>query len=314
MTGHRRGSRRLALAIALVALLAASTRPAAAAPAWVDELEAKGKRYQERLQAALDRLEAAATQAGDRLSEVVKQRLAELEELLGDTADAATAVLEERGAAYAAIVHARLAQATAVAEQLEREVGEIVAGTRQQLSLDRRRLVTGTRAIVADTLAEAGVILRDARVVDDRVLARAATQAEAEARRWLWIVLAGGGVIVAALGVGLLWPRRRKGDAAARRPLVTAAGALVVAAGLGGAVYGVVRWRQAPAGTTVALGESRCDALVGAETLVQAGRATAAARDQAIAQLARCRLVAASDTSAELIADRLHKLHALSVH
>lgn len=306
-TGARVWVRWVALSVALAAGVAAPSR-ARAEPQWVTDLKAKAKAHEQRLKDALDRLKRAAAEAAAKLDAVAKARLAELTELLEGQLRAAQRVLADAADEYAAVVDARLGEAAAVAEQLAREVGEVIAGTRRQIEADGARLVTGAGQIVGAALRDAGVMLGEARIVDDRVVADAIRATEEQARRWLGLVGAGGGVVAIALGAGLIWQRRRR---PAARWLLTAGGAVVIAGGVVAAVLGIRYWRARPTAAPVMVGLVRCDALAGAQRLIDAGRAPPADRAPALAALERCQLLVADGAVATLIDDRLRKLRRL---
>lgn len=294
----------------LVAALIAAARPAAAEPEWVTDLRAKAEAHEQRLRDALARLDAAAAAAADKLTADMRARLAELLAILTSNLDAARQVLADHAHDYTVIVHARLREAAAVANQLGRQLDEVIAGTRRQIDVDLRRLVVGARGIVDDSLREAQHKLAGIEVVDDAVVVRAVDQAERSLDRWLGILAAAGGLVVVALGAGLVWQRRRPGERAARRWLVTGAGAIVIAGGATACVLGVRHWRAGAAGTAVVAGLTRCDALADAQRLIDAGRAGPAHKSTAAA-LARCQLLVADTSTAELVADRLAKLRSL---
>lgn len=293
--------------IVLIALAAAAP-PAHAEPQWVTDLRDKARAHEERLKAALGRLKDAAAAAGDALDAAARARLAELIELLESHGRAAARLLAEEAERYEAVIYARLDQAIAVADQLTREVGEVVAGTRAHLDVERRRLVVGTRQIVAASLREAGVILEETRVIDDRVVADALRATEAEAKRWLGVVAAAGGVLVIGLGAGFLWQRRRR---PASRWILTGAGAALIAGGAVAIVLGIRHFRGEPERAPAIVGLTRCDALADAQRLLAAGRAPAPDRTKAIAALERCQLLVADGSSAVLVDDRLRKLRAV---
>jgi hypothetical protein len=290
----------------VVLALAASAGAAAAEPEWVTDLREKADDYERRLREALDRLKAAARDAGNKLAADAKARLAELIALLEANLHAAERVLAEQGHEYAVVVHARLREATEVADQLGRELGEVIAGTRTQLDVDRRRLVTGARQIVDESLREAGRQLASAELVDDRVVARAVEQTTASAKRWLGVAVAGGGVVVIGLGVGLLWQRRRP----RWRWLLTAAGAIAIVGGGIAVVLGLRHWLAAPDATVFTAGISRCEALADAQRLIDSHH-TGPARPAVIAALERCQLLVADTGAAELVADRLARIRSL---
>jgi len=123
-------------------------------------------------------------------------------------------------------------------------------------------------------------------------------------------VVAGGGLVLIGVAAGLIWQRRRTGEAAARRWITTGIGALLIAGGAVALVLGIRHWRREP-GTTVALGSRRCDALADAQRALDAGHA-GSARETTLVALERCQLLAADATTAELIADRTHRLRALA--
>jgi len=307
---------RLAAGAALWAVLGVVTPAPARAlpePQWVTDLRNKADGWKRELDDALHRLDGAAAAAGARLAADARRHLDELLALLHANANAARKVLADNAAAYRAVVAARLHAAAQVAGELERELAEVLAGTRTQIDLDVHRLVTGARDVVSATLHDAGVVLADAQLVDGEVVARATAEAEREARRWAWLVLAGGGLVVAAAGLGLIWQRRLPGDAGARRWLASAAGLVVVGAGVAGLVVGVARWRRPASATAVTLGVQRCDALEAAQTLVNRGSATGSERTAATAGLERCVVLIADTASAELVADRLHRVRQLPV-
>ena len=300
-------------ALLCIVLGAVAPSTAHAEPQWLTDLRAKADRWQQDLLDALDRLEAAAGAAGTKLGADARRHLDELLELLRATASAAEHVLAENAEAYRAVVAARLDAAAQVAHQLERQLADVVAGVRTQLDVDRRRLVTGARDVVASTLHDAQVTISEAHLVDGEVVARAVAQTRAEAGRWLWLVLAAGGLIVVAVGIGALWPRRLASDGAARRWITTAIGVVILAGGTAMIAIGVSRWRLPAADTSIAVGVERCDALAGAQALLDRGTATRPARTAAIAGLERCLLLVADTSSAELVADRLHRVHQLPV-
>lgn len=294
----------------MVAIALLASAPAAHAlpePQWVKDLRAKADAYKQRLNEALDRLKQAAAAAGDKLAADAKARLAELIEILEGQLRAVEQLIAEQAREYEAVIYARLEEAVEVADELSRELGEVLAGTRQRLDVDRRRLVVGTRQIVASSLREAGVLLSDAHVVNDRVIADAARELEAEARRWLGLVVAGGGVLAMGLAAGLIWQRRRT----ASRWILTGVGAAVIAGGTVAVVLGIRHWRAEPETLPAVVGLTRCDALAGAQQLIDAGRAPAPARTQAVVALERCQLLVADGTTAVLIDDRLRKLRKL---
>ncbi|HWU89993.1 MAG TPA: hypothetical protein VN253_22175, partial [Kofleriaceae bacterium] len=149
--------------VTVVLLVAAPPQPATALPEppWVTDLRAKAKAYQERLAEMIDHLKQTAAASGNKLAADAKARLAELIELLEGQQRAAERLLAEQTRAYEAVIYARLDHAVAVADELAREMGEVLAGTRKRLDVNRRRLVTGARQIVASSLREAGVQLAD---------------------------------------------------------------------------------------------------------------------------------------------------------
>jgi hypothetical protein len=293
--------------IVLVALAAAAP-PAHAEPRWVTDLREKARAYEERLKAALERLKDAAAAAGDALDAAAKARLAELIELLESHHRAAGRLLAEEAERYEAVIYARLDQAIAVTDQLTREVGEVVAGTRAHLGVERQRLVVGTRQIVATSLREAGVMLAETRVIDDQVVADAVRATEAEAKRWLGVVAAAAGVLVIGLGAGLLWQRRRR---PASRWLLTGGGAVLIAGGVAAIVLGIRHFRAEPERAPAIVGLTRCDALADAQRWITAGHAPAPDRTEAIAALERCQLLVADSSAAVLVDDRLRRLRAV---
>jgi hypothetical protein len=292
--------RRSAAALLLVAWAAA---PAAAGgllePRWATELRAKAARWERELRAALGRVQQAAARASDRLAEDAKRRVDELVATLAVHADAIEDVLAERGGELTALAAARAEQALAVAQALEGELAEVAAGTRRQLSFDVARLATGSRDVVERALRDAGVRLRDVRLLDGRLVAEATAQAEATTRRWSWALAGGGGVVLVALGLGLLWPRRRAGDRRARRWLSTAVGALTVGAGGTLAWYGATRAAAGPPAPVVVLAIERCAALD------RAAPAPPSAHARWVRDLARCQLTAVDRDSAAVIAAAL---------
>lgn len=290
-------ARRCVVAVLAVALSAA---PATAEPQWATDLRAKAQGWKRELRDALDRLEAAAGKAKDRLAADAKRRLDELLAMLDAHANAVEELLRERGDQLEALAAARARQALAIAHQLERELAEVSAGSRQAISVDVARLATGSRAAVEDALHEAGARLRDVRLVDGQLIAEAGALAEASARRWGWALAGAGGIAVLALGLGMIWPRRREEDRPARRWLVTAGGLVVVVGG--GALAWVSAKRFLTHGGTapVVLARSRCEALdhppIGDDRAAQA---------RLVRELARCQLAAPDDMTARVIAAAL---------
>lgn len=288
---------RCAVALLAVALAAA---PVAAEPQWATDLRAKADGWKRELRDALDRLKAAAEQAKDRLAADAKRRLDELLAMLDAHAGAVEELLRERGAQLEALAAARARQALAIAQQLERELAEVAAGARQTISIDMARLATGSRAAIESALREAGAQLRDVRLIDGQLVAEVSAQAEASARRWGWALAGLGGVAVFALGLGMIWPRRRERDGPARRWLVTAGGLAVVAGGGALAWVGATRFLSHGGATPVVLAIARCEAL---------DRAPAAddpaAQARLVRDLARCQLAAPDDMTASVIAAAL---------
>jgi len=314
MTGPVRKSpiKRLLAAITVFALLIAMPVPAHAEPQWLTDLKAKAERYKRELREAVERLKAAAANAADRLDALAKQRVDELIALLEDTAAAAERVIKDNGARYQAIATARLAQAEAVARDLEQQLAEVIARTRSSINVDRRRLLAGSQVIVTKTLSEAGAMVSDVHVADDEVVAAAKANTTAQARRWGWLVGAGGGVVVMAFGVGWLMLRRRRSDNATGSVARRVVGGLLVVAGATGTGIAIWRW-SARDSTSIVLGSPRCTALVPSEALLRAGRATMADRNRMLATLADCALISTDTTTGELIADRMQKLRHLGV-
>lgn len=293
--------------------LIARVGSASAEPDWATELRRKADDYERTLRRALARLEHDARGAAVRLDADVRARLDELTALLDAHASAAAELLRAQAGAYHAIAAARLGEAAAVASQLERELAEIRAGARTRLDVDRRRLVSGAQQVVTAALGEAGVIVSQARIVDGELVVRAVAETTAEARRWMWLVFAGGGLIAAAGGIGLVWPRRLAGDRAARRWISSAIGIALVGGGGVAIGLGVHRWRAPAPAEQIRVGIPRCDALADAQRLIEAGRASSAARAGAQSGLQRCLVLIADAGSAELVADRLLAVRRLPV-
>ncbi|MEZ4360098.1 MAG: hypothetical protein R3B48_07955 [Kofleriaceae bacterium] len=289
-------ARRCIAALVVVALVAA---PATAEPQWATDLRAKAEGWKRDLRAALGRLDRAAKEAGDRLAADAKRRLDELLAMLEAYAGAVEDLLADRAAELEALAAARAEQALAIAQALERELAEVIAGTRRQLTVDVTRLATGSREVVEGALREAGVRLQDVRLIDGRLVAEATAQAEASARRWGWALAGLGGVVVLALGLGLVWPRKRAGDGRARRWIVTVVGVIVVAGGGALAWYGATRFWSSGSGDPVVLALARCDALD------RPAPASPSERARWVRDLARCQLTAADRTTAAVIAAAL---------
>jgi hypothetical protein len=269
-------------------LLLVGSCPSASAglePQWATDLRHKAEGWKQSLLDAVQRLKGAAQAAGDQLRADVRKRLDELIAMLEAHADALAEVLRTRGDEFYAIAAARARQAAALAQQAERELGEILAGTRAQLSIDLSRLGSGTRQVLSDALAEAGATLGAARLVDDRVVARAVEHNASAMKRGGWALAAAGGGALAVIALGLLWPRRRAGDAA---------------------TSGVRRWRAAPAQAgEVVVAVRRCDALDHSAAAIASH--DRAALDAVVHQLARCQLAAADDATAALVTDHLRR-------
>ena len=286
-------ARRCVAAIIAVALAAA---PAVAEPQWATDLRAKAEAWKRDLRDALDRIKAAADQARRRLAADANLRLDQLLAILDARASAIEALLREQGAEFEALAAARARQALAFAQQLERELAEVAAGARREISVDAARLATGSRAAVEDALRDAGAKLRDVRLIDGRLVAEVVTQTEASAQRWGWALIGVGGVAVLSVGLGMIWPRRRKQDGPVRRWLVTTGGLVVVVGGGAMAWHGVSRLLSHGRDAPVVLAFARCEALDRAPP-----GADPAAQARMVRDLARCQLAAPDDMTAAVI-------------
>jgi hypothetical protein len=290
---------------AFLLVLAFSPR-ALAEPDWVTDFKAKAKGWEDRANAALDRLEAAAKAAEAKLDQAMKERADELERVLNEDRDALEAVLAQQDAAWAAVVAKRFEQVTKTAEALSHDLDAIAAGTGRVVTAESARLTVGLRSSVTEGLRQANVQLGEARLVDERVVADAVAGTTSSITRWAFILVVVVGALILLVGAPLAYRHDR---------LLALAFAVL---GVAIAGFGGYKLREPDgAAETVALGLTECPALAEAhDFLVQHAAGLApAARPTARAlrlHLARCQALAADDVLAQLAAVELQRLHQLT--
>ena len=304
--GRGRASAALRRGVALLAVLAtlvSGDRAARANPEWLDAFWDKAEGWGKRLEAALDRVEAAAKDAKAKLEQKMKERFEDLKRTLEENRDALKAVVEGQQREWAAVLEARYAQVTAAAEALADDLESIIRGTIKVFRGEAARLTTGVRQSVAAGLRDARVELGEARLVDGSVVAAAQAGTVTSLRRWGFILLIVAGALLVAVGVPLSFSRDRW--------LALALGLL----GLGGIVFGAIQTvrERAARSTPVALGLGECPALAGGQNFLNQNPPpmSATRRQEASAlrlALARCQALAADDTLARLTAGQLAKL------
>jgi hypothetical protein len=297
----RRRGRALAVLLAL-ALLPADARRAGAD--WVDDFYAKVDGWEQQLDDALKRVEAAADAAKQKLDQAMQARLDELRQVLEDERDALKAAASEQKKEWAAVIEKRLAQVTREARDLADDLEGVVRGSNRAIRGEASRLSTGVRTAVLAGLHEAKAIVGEATLVDGSLVAQVKVYVLSDLVRWGFILLVVLGAMVVAVGCPLSFR--------ASKPLAV----VFLLAGLGCAGFGAYRLYAARRGAVVQvpLGLAECPALAEAQgylardphPVVPAVRAQA---EPIRRRLARCQALAADDTLAQVSASQLRRLH-----
>ncbi|TMQ06117.1 MAG: OmpH family outer membrane protein [Deltaproteobacteria bacterium] len=291
--------------LCLVALLVARPSPAYAwQPGWVTDLENEVKKWQDELDASLQRIKDKAEAAKQKASADLKQRIDQARQMLEDLKAGLKQVIAQQKQEWTAVIVKRLREVTAIAGELAADLDGIISGGLHDIRFQASRLATGVRGITTDLIAQAGAKLENAELVDGAVISQAVTRGRSQALLWGGVVAIGLGVLLAGVAV----------PAFGRRRLAFAIVAGIAAAGaVGAGIYLVVdHTRQAT--TPVALGVTTCPALGNAQALINRHVAGGPApsrteADPVIQKLQVCAALAADDSLADVVQRQLTQLH-----
>ncbi len=279
----------------------------AASSRWASSLREKGGRWERSLLEAVARLEAAAAAADPHLEGELERTLGEMTSMMRVHAEAVEEVLKQPEHPLHALAAGRARTALEVAQRIERELAEVVAGSRKQFSVDLSRLGTRARATMLGAMQEVSASLGKGYFEGAHAIAPVIAENEDTPAQWGKVLGVAAGMVLVTLGFGVLWPQQRPGEQG-RRPRrlgVKVLGVMGVLAGMAAIGLCARQWKRDatdPAGEVV-LAVRQCAAL-------EKSGAAIASKDAAVLEpliraLARCQLSSANDEAARLITEHL---------
>lgn len=279
----------------------------AAESRWSNALREKAVRWERSLLEAVARLEAAAAEADPHLEGKLREQLDEMTRMVRLHAEAVEDVLGEPSHPLHALAAGRARTGLEVAQRIERELAEVVAGSRKRFSVDLSRLGTRARATLLGAMQEVGATLGKGRFSEEHAVAPVIAENEDTPAQWGKVLGVAAGVVLVTLGFAVLWPNPRDKQRPRRRLALTALGVVGVLGGMATVGLCARNWRRAatdPAGQVV-LAQRKCAALE------QSGAAIAskdaAVLDPLIRALASCQMASANDDAARLITEHLRR-------
>jgi hypothetical protein len=280
----------------------------AAASRWASSLREKAVRWERSLLDAVVRLEAAAAAADPHLEGELQRRLGEMTSMVRVHAEAVEEVLKQPEHPLHALAAGRARTALEVAQRIERELAEVVAGHRERFSVDLSRLGTRARATMLGAMQEVSASLGKGYFEGAHAIAPVIAENEDTPAQWGKVLGVAAGMVLVTLGFGVLWPQPRAGEQGRRRQRrlgVKALGVMGVLAGMAAIGLCARQWKRDatdPAGEVV-LAVRQCAALEKSGAAISSK--DAAVLEPLIRELARCQLSSANDEAARLITEHL---------
>lgn len=290
--------------LCLVALLVGQPRAAHAfEPGWVTDLKNEVKKWQDELDAALQKIKDRAEAARQKADADLKQRIDQARQMIEDVKAGLEQVIAQQKQEWTAAIAKRMREVTAIANELVADLDGVIAGGLHDIRFQASRLATGVRGITGDLVREAGAKLADAQLVDGALISQAVTQGRSQALLWGGVIAIGLGLLIGGVAVPAL----------GRRRLALAVIAGIAALGAAGAGVYLAAGHVQQATTPVALGVTSCTALGNAQVLINrrvaGGPAPSRAdRDPVIEKLQVCAALAADDSLADVVQRQLTQL------
>jgi hypothetical protein len=290
--------------LCLVALLVGQPRTAHAfEPGWVTDLKNEVKKWQDELDAALQKVKDRAEAAKQKADADLKQRIDQARQMIEDVKAGLEQVIAQQKQEWTAAIAKRMREVTAIANELAADLDGVIAGGLHDIRFQASRLATGVRGITSDFVREAGAKLADAQLVDGALISQAVTQGRSQALLWGGVIAIGLGLLIGGVAVPAL----------GRRRLALAVIAGIAALGAAGAGVYLAAGHVQQATTPVALGVTSCTALGNAQVLINRrvaggpapGRAD---RDPVIEKLQVCAALAADASLADVVQRQLTQL------